>query len=31
MADVARYSILVLSIFMILGGVMGFVKGKSNH
>jgi uncharacterized membrane protein (UPF0136 family) len=29
MADLAPYSILVLSIIMLLGGVMGFVKGKS--
>jgi uncharacterized membrane protein (UPF0136 family) len=29
MADIASYSILVLSIIMLLGGVMGFVKGKS--
>lgn len=29
MADIARYAVLGLSVLMLVGGVMGFVKAKS--
>jgi uncharacterized membrane protein (UPF0136 family) len=27
--DIARYSVLILSIFMLVGGILGFVKAQS--